>query len=301
MQLLMPTESEIAWAAGFFEGEGYFSGITRSLKDGPRLYPTVGINNCDLDMLLRFQAIVGVGTTKPRTKSKTGVKPQFRWIVTARADVEHVRDLLWPWLSERRRARADELFDNRGSLLTRSHCLRGHAYTPENTYQWKHYRWCRACREEKRVRHRTDVAAAAWSSWEVEGVRERERPEFESGDRESVATQLWGLPAMKAATVEQTRVLFDIAIQSLDFGSGCLDDDEVEVLRAVAVSLGVDPWDATPDNHRPKYCPGHEWEQWSDPYRRQLPSGYGCLRQWRYCTVCRKQEIHEFHDPAEAR
>jgi hypothetical protein len=157
----MSTEAEIAWAAGFFKGEGYFSSVTRTLKDGPRVYPAMGINNCDLDMLLRFQSIVDVGTVKPRKISKYGVKPQFRWIVTARADVERVRDMLWPWLSPRRRERALALFDTRGSLLTKTHCPRGHAYTTDNTYQWKHYRWCRACREEKRVRNRADATTAA--------------------------------------------------------------------------------------------------------------------------------------------
>jgi hypothetical protein len=106
---------------------------------------------------------------------------------------------------------------------------------------------------------------------------------------------------MKAATIEQTQVLFDIAVGSLDFGSGFLDDDDVEVLRAVAVKLDVDPWTATPDNHKPKYCPGHEWGQWTTPHPHRLRSGYGCLRQWRYCTICREQEYHDFHDPAEAR
>jgi hypothetical protein len=117
MQLLMPTEAEIAWAAGFFEGEGYFSSIKRQLLHGaPRQYPYVGINNTDYAMLLRFQAIVGCGKIKPRN-APYGRKKQWRWIASKRAEAEHVRDLLWPWLSERRREYALTLFDERGCLL----------------------------------------------------------------------------------------------------------------------------------------------------------------------------------------
>jgi hypothetical protein len=53
--------------------------------------------------------------------------------------------------------------------------------------------------------------------------------------------------------------LLDIATESLDFGSGFLDDEEVEALRAFATLIDADPWAATPANHRPKYCPGHTW------------------------------------------
>jgi hypothetical protein len=42
------------------------------------------------------------------------------------------------------------------------------------------------------------------------------------------------------------QLVFDALCQSLDFGSGFLDDEDVEGLRAVAVALGVDPMVATP-------------------------------------------------------
>lgn len=47
------------------------------------------------------------------------------------------------------------------------------------------------------------------------------------------------------------RVVFDIAISSLDFGSGFLDNAEVRALRTLAVQLGVDPDEATPFNWLP--------------------------------------------------
>ena len=60
---------------------------------------------------------------------------------------------------------------------------------------------------------------------------------------------------------ETEQIIFDIAVNSLDWGSGFLDDEQVEALRRYAEHLGADVWKATPINHRPKYCPGHEWVQ----------------------------------------
>ena len=58
---------------------------------------------------------------------------------------------------------------------------------------------------------------------------------------------------------ETLRVVFDTAINSMDFGSGFLDDEEVKALRAVAVILGVDPMVATPDTFKCKYGSPHQW------------------------------------------
>lgn len=143
-----PSEAEIAWAAGFFEGEGYFSAMKRPLKDGTvRLYPYVGINNTDYDTLVRFAEIIGAGYVKTRkADSKFNAKPQWRWIVFKRAEVERVLRLLEPWLSPRRLTRAHELFDDRGNLnAPRAACRRGHPMTEENIYYWHGARHCRAC------------------------------------------------------------------------------------------------------------------------------------------------------------
>ena len=78
---------------------------------------------------------------------------------------------------------------------------------------------------------------------------------------------------------ETLRAVFDIAVESMDFGSGYLDDDEVNHLRAYAVAIGVDPWDATPSNHRVRFCPGHNWEG-IFPYAPGSPVGT------QRCAIC---------------
>lgn len=73
------------------------------------------------------------------------------------------------------------------------------------------------------------------------------------------------------------QAVFDIAIGSMDFGSGFLDDEEQEHLRALAVALGVDPMVATQRNYLCKYRGSHEW-------RRQDYSDA------RVCIDCKKHE-----------
>jgi hypothetical protein len=52
---------------------------------------------------------------------------------------------------------------------------------------------------------------------------------------------------------ETLQALFDIAVNSLDFGSGFLDFEDAEHLRSVAALLGVDPMNGTPWNVRRHY------------------------------------------------
>ncbi len=60
---------------------------------------------------------------------------------------------------------------------------------------------------------------------------------------------------------EDLQVMFDVAVESLDFASGFLDNDEVLALRRVAVLLGVDPMKATPHNFNMTVATcEHVWE-----------------------------------------
>lgn len=79
------------------------------------------------------------------------------------------------------------------------------------------------------------------------------------------------------------RALLDIATGSLDFGSGFLDNEQVEVLRKMAPLLGVDPLTVTPHNFlRTYYCTpnGHRWKRSHLAYDPVTPRAY-----WD-CEVC---------------
>lgn len=53
--------------------------------------------------------------------------------------------------------------------------------------------------------------------------------------------------------LDQIRMLYDLAVGSMDFGSGFMDDEEVDLLRTFAERLSLDPMAATPSTFRRKY------------------------------------------------
>ena len=88
------------------------------------------------------------------------------------------------------------------------------------------------------------------------------------------------------------RALLDLSTMSMDFGSGFLDEEQVEVLHAAAAVLGVDKITVTPSNFVCKYSGKHQM--------RWVPAGFvrkvGC---WR-CTLCAHEDT-ETPEPDDAR
>jgi hypothetical protein len=99
----LPSETERAWAAGFFDGEGWIG--ARLSTYGRHVH--IGLENCDLEALRRFRAVVGVGNIWPRRGRSASHSPSWVWRAGAIRDVEGVVALLWPWLTGRRREQAD--------------------------------------------------------------------------------------------------------------------------------------------------------------------------------------------------
>lgn len=87
--------------------------------------------------------------------------------------------------------------------------------------------------------------------------------------------------------IDQVRHLFDLVVGSMDFGSGFLDDEDIDLLRTIAVRLGVDPDTATPRDWKHKY-----------PHAYQAPAGadgyYGYLVVDR-CTHCMRARAFPCH------
>lgn len=84
---------------------------------------------------------------------------------------------------------------------------------------------------------------------------------------------------------EDLRALFDIAVNSMDFGSGFLDTDEVKLLRAIAVLVGVDPRKATP----------HEFtSQFPHPFQTHYDEALAiCGENYGRCLKAADHPIHE--------
>lgn len=62
------------------------------------------------------------------------------------------------------------------------------------------------------------------------------------------------------------RAVLDVCTGSMDFGSGFLDNEQVEAIRKLAEILDVDPLRVTPSNFACQYGAPHQWA-WSKEWR----------------------------------
>lgn len=111
----------VAWGAGIFEGEGYILN-TKNSAGNPAV--RVGLYMTDEDIVDRFAAIFPFGqrSTRPGRRSKiTGVTGKESWGWQA-SNAEHVQAFLamvWPWLGERRKAKAAQTISACASIHRR--------------------------------------------------------------------------------------------------------------------------------------------------------------------------------------
>lgn len=123
--------TEIVWAAGLFEGEGY---LTRA-KAGNRVYLHLGLQTTDLDVLKRFvRAMRSVGCTKSARRSgpktEAGIarrkrrashhKEAWSWGTSGDSAVTGYKALR-PYLGDRRREVGDQIVQE--MKLTRAQSL----------------------------------------------------------------------------------------------------------------------------------------------------------------------------------
>ena len=108
--IVMSNETELAWAAGFFDGEGCT--VVRRFKGNdkhrPQHYINVVVGQSEPTTLHRFCAAVGVGSVQgpweraPSTKkdgSPSFRKPNWEYRVVNK-QAEEVIGKLWPYLSD---------------------------------------------------------------------------------------------------------------------------------------------------------------------------------------------------------
>ena len=102
----MVSESDIAYIAGLFDGEGSISykQYMRKRKHQKKAYPTWSIRMemamTDQSVLRWVHEVLGVGTVNPKrykTKYAVGWKKQWRWRCQFR-DAYYVARLLWPYV-----------------------------------------------------------------------------------------------------------------------------------------------------------------------------------------------------------
>lgn len=154
---------ELAWAAGFFDGEGC---TTLDVQHSGFSYVRLSIKQVVLENLERFKAAVGgAGTISPAKVEVEGCKPVQKWRVGG-TGAREVLQLLWPYLGSAKREQATRVLaaeNNKGGIqfAKRTHCPKGHPYDEANTRprtdSKRNGRRCRACDAElHRAKRKTD-------------------------------------------------------------------------------------------------------------------------------------------------
>lgn len=168
-----PRRFELAWAAGFLDGEGCFGRVRSNARvHGPRWYRVRvsatqhGKPSVVPDVLQRLRrALGGMG----RIERHSGVDA-FKWVAEGDKQVETVVDLLAPFLGVRKVAQArDALSVFRAQTRLKGdsvRCVRGHeySYTTLRSGRVKHI--CRPCERisERRKRARDGIPPRAFKN-----------------------------------------------------------------------------------------------------------------------------------------
>jgi hypothetical protein len=103
---------QIAWAAGFFEGEGGVYVGARTVK--------LCVVQADREPLERFRAVFGgQGNILSKRPNPPGKKTMYAYYVQRRRQVEVMVEQMWPWLGPYE-ARADPLSSRRSSRTAKA-------------------------------------------------------------------------------------------------------------------------------------------------------------------------------------
>jgi len=168
-----PRQLELAWAAGFLDGEGCFGRVRSNARvRGPRWYRVRasatqhGAPGVVPDVLERLRsALGGMG----RIERHSGVDA-FKWVAEGDKQVEMVVDLLAPFLGERKVAQARHAL---GAFRAQTRlkgdsvrCVRGHEYSYTALRGGRMKRICRSCDRinERRKRAREGIPPRAFKN-----------------------------------------------------------------------------------------------------------------------------------------
>jgi hypothetical protein len=139
--------SELDWASGLFEGEGWFSLVS----NGANLRGVAGLKMADEDSVHRFHRAVTVGHVNgPYPRPNPKHKPMWIWTANSFETVQAVIAMLWNGLGIRRQRRAAEVLRIWGEQpygrQTSVACVNGHPWTEETTsFRPRGDRRCRVC------------------------------------------------------------------------------------------------------------------------------------------------------------
>lgn len=105
---------------------------------------------------------------------------------------------------------------------------------------------------------------------------------------------------------ELLQAIFDLAVNTMDFGSGFWDDEDVKWGRRAAEILGLDPMVGTPRSYRVRIahtCKPVTVERWFEPFGmseedlRRRKAGWTLVTICDWCEQPPEHEVHQSDDP----
>lgn len=96
---------DLAWAAGFFDGEGSTGcNWQKNHPNGNRYrYLRMQVDQVEPTTLQRLQSILGGKLTGPYSPRNINHSPHWHWVITSFEEVQFTVCRLWPWLSKPKR------------------------------------------------------------------------------------------------------------------------------------------------------------------------------------------------------
>jgi hypothetical protein len=287
--------TELAWAAGFWDGEGsaYLTGAdARTTK-----YPQARINQSSPagvpEVLVRFQRVLGFGRIQGPDLAE-GREPLYRWVVSSRADVNATFDVLRAWLGDVKRAQFRDV------LGVGARVSDGRSFTSRD--EW--VAWCAGLFDGEGsvclLRHGSHVgyfvleANITQSSWTgAPEVLERFRMTFNVGAIYGPYPGSEGhAPVYKWRAYRQGQIQALIAAMGPHLGG--VKREQATAAIAVVASQPQLPRGNPAWGNRKRYCVnGHEYATARvRPYRQRREGGIQ-RRDSKQCLACSREQARE--------
>lgn len=149
----MTDKTEIAWAAGLFDGEG--SLFTYKPSNRPNMVKiSLAIQMTELAPIERFAALFDM-KIKPHKAYGSNRKPTFSISTSSESKVTEIFETIKPYLSQHKIDQGEQAISRRteytknSSWHDKENCKHGHKYTEENTKWYNGYKSCRTCARER--------------------------------------------------------------------------------------------------------------------------------------------------------
>lgn len=147
----MVDREELAWAAGFADGEAYIGCTGR--KDRPNKRLVISIAQVQPDPLVRFVDLFGGNIFGPYRSSHANGRPAYQYQLHGLESVQAAVAAMWPFLSEPKKLQAKnalvryrEWEASRDNKEPAGFCKKGHPFNDVNTYTKPNgRRRCRTC------------------------------------------------------------------------------------------------------------------------------------------------------------